>query len=713
MKKFRKEINTKIMSEEISLPESLSAESIEKLINEKGGILAPARRKERSAVTYIRWCASVAAVIVLAIGVGAVIEHTGNDVKIEQQKENHEQIIEDNLSSSDYSELEKSVLTYFKDIYSSNVIYGADDDGMNFGLESILENFGTKDQASVSSSNSGISNPGSAPNNSVSADNAGNVNLEYTSDSVYSTTNTQVEGVDEADLIKTDGRYIYYIRSGRDEIVITDCEEPDSIKILSRISFASEKLDIEPVEMFLSGDNLVVILRETADYETENTIVDISGAACDCCCIALKFDTVIKIYNIADRSAPEEILSHKITGEYISSRIADGRLITVSRFDIPYSSIRAEDFDSACKVVKDICVPEYSVNGGEMKRIPSERIKLVDIEKPATYTVTSIISLDDVNAEPAMNAFLGAGSEIYCTAEEIFIAENLFSYWSQNEEKTVEDALGKKYTTATRIHKMNITDEGVEYIADVTVGGLSINQFSMDKHGDYFRIATNGSEYRGGFSGTMVYVIDKDMNIVGFLGGIAEGEDMKSARFMGDVLYLVTFMQTDPLFVIDLSDPEKPEIKGELKIPGFSTYLHPIGNGLVLGMGAGGTMNGTDGTAKISLFDVSDPCNPKELDNYTTNYSAEFISSHRAFVQIDNNTYAMPVSSGYTKDNLIVFSVENNSIIIDGNYSYYYGNSTYQAARCAFINDSLFTVNPTGIIAYSLTTEEEIGRIKF
>ncbi len=709
MKKFKKELRNKFMNEEITLPQSLSAENIEELINEKGGIVDPARRKERSVMTYVKWCASVAAVIVLAIGIGFVIENVNNDIKIEQQLENQEQVIEDNLAQSDYTEIEKSVLTYFKDIYRTTLQYSSDADGYNFGLGSILNSFASKDQAAENSVQTAPSDSGGS---SASADEE-SLELQNTSSGNHSTTNTQVEGVDEADLIKTDGKYIYYLRSSRDDIVITNCEKPDEMVIVSRIEFKSENLNIEPVEMFLYGDMLAVVLKETAEYETENTIVATSGVTCDCCCLALKFDTIIKIYNISDKEDPEEILSHKITGDYVSSRITDGKLITVTRFDIPYSSVRAEDFDSACKVVKDICVPEYSVNGGEMKRIPSERIKLFDINKPATYTVTSIISLDDTNAEPEMNAFLGAVSEIYCTAEEIFIAENLFSYWSQNEEKTVEDALGKKFTTATRIHKMNITDEGVEYITAATVGGLCINQFSMDKHGEYFRIATNGSEYRGGFSSTMVYVIDKDMKIVGFLGGIAEGEDMKAARFMGDVLYLVTFMQTDPLFVVDLSVPEKPEIKGELKIPGFSTYLHPIGNGLVIGLGVGGTQNGTDGTAKISLFDVSDPCNPKELDNYTTNTQAEFVYSHRAFVRIDENTFAMPLNYGYREDNLLVFSVENSSIIIDGMYDYYYGNSTYNAARCAFINESLFTVNPTGIISYSLVTEEQIAKLKF
>jgi len=188
---------------------------------------------------------------------------------------------------------------------------------------------------------------------------------------------------------------------------------------------------------------------------------------------------------------------------------------------------------------------------------------------------------------------------------------------------------------------------------------------------------------------------------------------MKSARFMGDVLYLVTFMQTDPLFVVDLSDPEKPEIKGELKIPGFSTYLHPAGDGLLIGVGEGGTMTGTDGTAKISLFDVSDPAEPKELDNYTTNFAGSFITNHKAFMVIDENTFAIPFFTYGVTESVLVFSVENNGITIDNFYDCLIGIRDYGTTRGIFIDTVLYTVNVNGIIAYDMTTKDKLAEIKF
>ena len=431
-----------------------------------------------------------------------------------------------------------------------------------------------------------------------------------------------------------------------------------------------------------------------------------------CVCIALKTDTVIKCYDISDKANPKETFTHKITGEYVSSRVTDGKLITVAQFDIPYNSVQADDFGGACEVVKDVCVPEYSVGNGEMKKIPADRIEVFDEKSPTSYTVTSILNLDDMSQEPKMNALLGGGNEIYCTKEEIFVAEQIYSTWTHDETLVVTDALGNKFDIATRIHKMKITDNGVDYIASVTVGGMFINQFSMDKYGDYFRIATNGYNYNNSNQKTMVYVIDKDMKIVGFLDNIAPNEQMKSARFMGNVLYLVTFMQTDPLFVIDLSVPEKPEIKGELKIPGFSTYLHPAGNGLLIGIGEGGTMSGTDGTAKISLFDVSDPYNLKELDNYTTNYYATFTGNHKEFVVIDENTFAVTLYYEWSSGKVVVFSIADDGIIVDNIYDSKTG-AQYGNTRGIFIEDNVFVINNGGIIAYKNGNENPVDNISF
>lgn len=719
--KNKREIEEILLNEEISLPESLSAENIEKLINEKGAIASPKRIHAFPTKSVTKW-ASAAAVLVVLIGVVAVIGMNGinslqkqemNDVQqqeiidaaVNQNNTNEENVNEnqnqnenDNNKSSDYTSLHKTVLEYYKDIYNNTVYAQDDSDGILGGIfDSILGDFAVKEEAMNSTLSS------SAPATGTTSESA-------TGTTQHTTTNTQVQGVDEADIVKTDGEYIYYLVNNT--IRIVRCSDPENMVILGAIEL-TENVDynLYPVEMYLYDNSLVVVLRENSEYQPVS-YSNSYGAVCDCLCIALKTDTVIKCYDISDKENPRETFSHKITGEYVSSRVTDGKLITVAQFNIPYNSVKAEDFSGACEVVKDVCVPEYSVGNGEMQKIPADRIEVFDEKSPTCYTVTSILNLNDMSQEPKMNALLGGGNELYCTKEEIFVAEQIYSTWTHDETLVATDSLGNKFDIATRIHKMKITDDGVDYISSVTVGGMCINQFSMDKNGDYFRIATNGWNYNGSNQKTMVYVIDKDMKIVGFLDNIAPSEQMKSARFMGNVLYLVTFMQTDPLFIIDLSVPEKPEIKGELKIPGFSTYLHPAGDGLLIGVGEGGTMTGTDGTAKISLFDVSDPYNLKELDNYTTSEMASFTGNHKEFVVIDDDTYGVTLVNYMQTDMFVVFSITDGGIVIDNTYLSK-PRATYGNTRGIVIDDYVFVVSSSGILAYEFGQDYYIDELSF
>ncbi|MBR5234446.1 MAG: beta-propeller domain-containing protein [Clostridia bacterium] len=706
MKNFEKELENKLMNEEITLPESLSAENIEKLINEKGGIVSPKRIVAFPGKKIAQWV-SAAAIFVILIGVTAVIGLDMIPVQKETQNLNdteQQEIIENHAASSDYSVLHKTVLNYYKDIYNNTYYAQSDSDGIFNGF---FDNFGAKNEAAMDMAvNNSVSmgTSSSAPTDSPSAE--GSVSEE----AEHSTTNTQVQGVDEADIVKTDGKYIYYYADNTIKIVETDADakmkKVSEIELEGYVDFTAN-----PSEMFLYNDTLVVILKETSEYQPV-TYNNSFGAVGDCCCIALKTDTIVKCFDISDKTEPKESFTHKITGDYVSSRITDGKLIAVARFSIPYNSVQADDFEGACEVVKDVCVPEYSFANGEMKKIPAERIKVFDEKNPETFIVTSVVNLDSEKSEPKVNALLGGAEEIYCTKEEIFVAETLYSTWTQSGEEVVSDTLGNKNEMATRIHKMEITDDGVNYSASVTVCGNFINQFSMDKHGDYFRIATNGMNWKNKKTETMVYVVDKDMKIVGFLGGIAPEEQMKSARFMGEALYLVTFMQTDPLFIVDLSDPVNPEIKGELKIPGFSTYLHPAGEGLLIGVGEGGTMTGTDGTAKISLFDVSDPYNPKELDNYSTGTMATFTGNHKEFVTVDENTFAVILYYDYSFGKAVVFSITDGGIVIDDIYNGKSG-ATYGKTRAVFIGENVYVVNNSGIMSYKTGEEMFVDMIDF
>lgn len=694
-KEFLNELEKQLDNEEITLPESLSAENIEQLINENGGIVDPKVRKEKKTGKIIKIITSVAAAIAIIIGGVAATNVTVR--KIDKAKQ--DDVIVEFVEKSDYSAVESVILNYYKDLYNKWSSYNDFDD--------ILGGFGLKYDSEVVVQNSAADSaaPEAAP------ELTDDMVVTGTLTSSHSSTNVQVKGVDEADIIKNDGRYIYFMTDNK--VFIADCKKPENMNIVSEILINnSNDVHYYNSEMFLNDNRLVVITeQERLAYTTSSYS---SEVMCDCA-YPLDSDTIIKVYDVSDKSAPELVYTQLIAGNYVSSRVVNDMLILVANYTIPYSGINGRNFEKACEDVIKYSVPEYSVNEGDMKKIPSDRIELLDEETPTTYIITSVVDLKDKDAEPKVNAYLGGSAEIYCTKSEMFVADYEYSTWSQNQRVDVKDDNGKMFSCVTHIYKFDITDEGVIYNTDARVGGRCINQFSMDKNGDCFRIATCDTS-------SMVYVLDKDMKIVGHLEGIAPGEDMKAARFMGNTLYLVTFFQTDPLFVVDITDPTAPVVKGELKIPGFSSYLHPIGNGLVIGIGEGGSMNGTDGSAKVSLFDVNDPCNPKELDNYIVP-DAYFNQSHKAFMTIDSDSFALCMTKyGYhnneylEESEIVAFDIADGKIKLQGEYdtcTKTEADDYYWDFRGAFIKDVIFAVNGYGIRAYDMTTTDLSGEVKF
>lgn len=710
-------LSEKLLAEDITLPETLSAEKIEKLLEngETAAVsgYAPKKRKGKRAAKII---ASAAAAIILVAGVTAAAMYSTNSV--EHMKQNA--VISEKTKNSDRSEIENAVLTYFKSLY--NDIYDR-----SFGV------------ALKSSDAAG----GSAMNPAETADQMnGSTDAVYAVGGTatrYSETNVQVNGVDEGDIIKNDGRYIYYINEGyastgrKLELIITDCEKPESMNIVSRTSvYSGDDAFYYVSDMYLYGDKLAVVTQTSSEntyscgeettQDGENT-----SAICERAINLRETDTAVTVYDISDKADVKELYTFSSDGSYVSSRMINGKLITVSSYSIPYYDMLyndAYDFDAQCELIKKRCIPEYSVNGNESRKIDSDSIMLSNENKPEAYTVISLLDLNDLSKEPVFTSNLSGGGEVYCTGKNLFIAECEYNYENEDNKEVFAayDDNGKYYDSVTRIYKYDITDEGVLYKSCATVGGTWLNQFSMDKYGEYFRIATTGYYSGEGTQFSMVYIFDGDMNTAGFLGGIAEGEDIYAARFIGETLYLVTFYQTDPLFVIDLSDPANPKIKGELKLPGFSSYLHPISENLIIGVGVGGNDMGTDGSAKVSLFDISDAENPKEIDSEII-YSASFDTSHKAFMTVDSDTAALCVrhygcdaNDNYTEtQSIALFDISDGEITLSKEYEclskgeYYYVGSI----RGAFIGNTIFAVNDIGIAAYDMTTGNKTGEVQF
>jgi len=268
------------------------------------------------------------------------------------------------------------------------------------------------------------------------------------------------------------------------------------------------------------------------------------------------------------------------------------------------------------------------------------------------------------------------------------------------------------------------------------VPGRILNQFSMDEFDGNFRIATTTGGWDRDENENNLYVLDGDLEIIGKLEGLAEGEQIYSARFMGERAYMVTFRQTDPLFAIDLSDSENPKVIGELKVTGYSGYLHPYDENHLLGIGMEATNEGRTEGVKVSLFDVSDMENPREIGKYEVDEkwsNSEATYEHKAVLfDKERNLLVIPVS--YSKEvdvagqswsryenwqGAYVFNVDLAGIELKGKIvheqdeegdEYWYGGGDY-VRRSLFMDDVLYTISQSKIKANDLDDLDEIKEI--
>ena len=586
----------------------------------------------------------------------------------------------------------------------------------------------------------------------------------------YSQTNVQVAGVDEPDIVKTDGTYLYIV-SGNKVIVVRAYPAEEAV-IECEITF-NDSTNIHNI--FISGSRLVVFAT-TYDYPI-------------CCKTSLEDDAVssnwysspdtyVKIYDIEDMKHPELKRDIVVGGSFSGARMI-GDYVYVITTQYSYSTLLTDD---------QVIVPRIMVDG-KIRDVSISDIFYVDIpEKSNTFTnILSVHVHDDEQEINEKTFLLGNGQTLYVSRDNIFVTystqyydyeileeiidevlmpvlpESITSelelvntlHLEEYQKKTVTEWILQNYaqdideeqkqkiakeiihrTERTIIHRISISDGEITYEAQGDVPGFVDNQFSLSEHDGYLRVSTTTQgwmirSYIGNVeSQNNVYVLDMDLDIVGSVEDLASGEQIYATRFIGDKCYLVTFKQIDPFFVIDLSDPTNPEVLGELKIPGFSTYLHPYDETHIIGIGRDG------GKVKISLFDVSDMSNPVELSKYEiendetgwgwTQSSALY--EHKAFLfDKEKNLLVMPVED-YSKQSAYVFDISiDGGIKLKGTvthnhedqseqeddetiyyYNYDYGNSI---KRTLYIEDVLYTISDNMVKMNDLNTLSEINSV--
>ncbi len=463
----------------------------------------------------------------------------------------------------------------------------------------------------------------------------------------YSDTNVQVAGVDEADIVKTDGEYIYTVTSGSNygyvlfekgyapetrnsTLVIARGYPADQASVLSQADLG----DFYPQEMFIQ-DNYVLIFGSTSKqipYDrplpTEPPGAESgsgsSGSSSGAAGVAepsaappsipdtvdtdaakrmiapeyyppyryLQLSTV-RIYDVSDKASPSLVRSVDFEGNYLSSRKIGSDVYFVVNSYPDYWIMERTMAGAATDATLAGLLPAYRDRSGSEVSEDTEfsstsscnEVAYFEPVNPQNFITIASISLDDPQAEVVKEVIMGSGESVYASASSLYIAETNYPYWYAYDEAAIQP------TEKTLVHKFSLEGGQITHVGQMEAPGHVLNQFSMDEYDGHFRIATTVGQtwsFRGEAttpSRNNVYVFGSDMQMTGKLEDVAPGETIYSARFMGGRGYLVTFKKIDPFFVLDLSDHSNPRILGKLKIPGYSDYLHPYDENHVIGIG--------------------------------------------------------------------------------------------------------------------------------
>ena len=660
----------------------------------------------------------------------------------------------------------------------------------------------------------------------------------------YSTTNIQVQGVDEADIVKNDAKCIYTISGAN--VIILDAFPAENANIVSTINLSGNSVQ----EMYVNDDRLVVFGNVIEQYypyprplpvEEKITAPAIEGESLIAPIPYIQPSSFIKIYDVSDRNNPVLKKDLVFNGTYFNSRMIGDYVYVVMNsqpyyvgggfilptfspeqvvfpdiyyFDVPSNSYSFTNIVSVN--VKDdnseIQNKVYLLDYASAMYVSPDNIYLVyQKQVKPSYRMDRIVNEIVIPSAPADVAerirSVMASDKFYYEKEQAI--SEIMQEWLQSlspdqagelekkfEEKysEIENDIMKEYQKSI-VHRISIGNGNIEYKAHGEIPGMPINQFSMDQSGDYFRIATTTNNFWGisigitvpvrgvaepavveGSSGSgsvgseesgeavvidsgptepiepskpteveettiettstvtveeasslnHIYVLDMNMNVVGKLENLAPDERIYSARFLGDRIYLVTFRQIDPLFVIDLSDPANPEVLGQLKIPGVSDYLHPYDDNHIIGVGRDATEKGQVTGLKLALFDVSDVANPKEVAKHIIGErgtSSDALYDHKAFLfSKEKNLLVIPVNLAekdyqQTWQGAFVFNLDlENGFVLKGKVTheekqqdpYYYAPGI---RRSLYLDDTLYTISDKKIKANDLSDMDEIKEI--
>lgn len=553
-----------------------------------------------------------------------------------------------------------------------------------------------------------------------SMENAASDTSSKASGQEVSSTNVQVQGIDEADIVKTDGEYIYQVVDGRVNII--SAKSAEKMEHVASIQFQQT---FSPSQLFLDKGQLLII-GYSYSYETHSTGKKIAS---DSLYAPMNEMTRALVYDVKDPTKPTLEREISLEGFLSSARKIGSKVYLIANHFPQYWLLEDNE--------KVDLRPRYSdsVNLDEVTSVTYDEIQYIPGSKEANYTTIAAFDLAEPTQEAKISTYLGSGGQLYMSKENLYLA---LTNWRS------ADLREEAFTPSTMIYKFGINQLDITFQGNTEIAGTVLNQFSMDEHNGFFRVATTEGDSwdESKPSKNHLIVFDKDLKQVGELTDLAKGERIYSARFMGDRIYIVTFKETDPLFVIDASEPTNPKILGELKIPGFSNYLHPYDENHIIGFGYDTklvTMDGdkeprvlTEGV-KLSLFDITDVSNPKEqfteIIGGRGTYSPLNYDHKALLYNGETGLFAFPINvyesvKGNEYEQKFIFQgayVYNVSLdegfSLKSKISHMKGKELYEEwdneiQRLVYIDNQLYALSHSKISSYSLENYQFISELE-
>ena len=539
----------------------------------------------------------------------------------------------------------------------------------NFGAKADHYNGGYTSDRDMAAESSQTGSTGSSSGSSAASDS-------------HSETYKQVDGVDEADIIKADGKYIYCADGSYITIFSAEGDASEKVATLNTMTqnvATADEADRRPdfdyegyyhayyvTDLYLRGDRMIAVCKDNSYYGD------------------MGYTTVVHVYDISDIYNIKELDSMTQSGYYTSSRMIGDTLYTVSSYT-PYSNRY---------------IP-YCGAGGSPEEIPASCIYAVENPDSESSLVVSAYDTADFSAQTESKVIFGGAQDIYCNLENLYVYATDYDYsdtgWFQGFHPT---------NAKSRILKISLTD-GLSFTAYTEIDGVIDDQYALDEYNGNLRVAT--TSVKNGRDVNNLYVLDENLGVIGSVNGFAPDESIKAVRYMGDTAYVITYEETDPLFVIDLSDPRSPEILGEVKISGFSTMLVPVDENTILGLGyyteeKEYTDLEVQEGFKLALFDVSDKAHPQVLDSLSfVDCDSSVQYEPKALVyNPDRNDFVVPLNYHHYGDyddhgefiadedyhgGMLNFKVENGRIKVVDQYK---ADFTYDVERCVYVGDTIY-----------------------